>query len=45
MDTENVKNIKELGSYSSKVKIKRLLDFVDDHVLTDVPDPYLYWEF
>ena len=45
MDTENVKNIKELGSYSLKVKIKRLLDFVDDHVLTDVPDPYFTGNF
>jgi protein-tyrosine phosphatase len=45
MDTENVKNIKKLEGHSSRVKIKRLLDFVDDSVLTDVPDPYFTGNF
>ena len=45
MDTENVKNIKKLAGHSSTVKIKRLLDFVDNHVLTDVPDPYFTGNF
>jgi protein-tyrosine phosphatase len=45
MDTENVKNIKKLGGHSSTVKIKRLLDFVDDPLLTDVPDPYFTGNF
>lgn len=45
MDTENVKNIKKLAGRSSTVKIKRLLDFVDDHLLTDVPDPYFTGNF
>ena len=45
MDTENVKNIKKLSDDSSTVKIKRLLDFVDDPVLIDVPDPYYTGNF
>jgi low molecular weight protein-tyrosine phosphatase len=45
MDTENVKNIKKLAGHSSTVKIKRLLDFVDNHLLTDVPDPYYTGNF
>ena len=45
MDTENVKNIKKLSDHSSTVKIKRLLDFVDDPVLIDVPDPYYTGNF
>ncbi len=45
MDTENVKNIKKLGVHSSKVTIKRLLDFVDDQAQTDVPDPYYTGNF
>ena len=45
MDTENVKNIRKLASSSSKVKIKRLLDFVDDNEKNDVPDPYYTGNF
>jgi protein-tyrosine phosphatase len=45
MDTENVKNIRKLASSSSTVKIKRLLDFVDDNEKNDVPDPYYTGNF
>ncbi|WP_394237829.1 low molecular weight protein-tyrosine-phosphatase [Niallia oryzisoli] len=45
MDSENIKNIKKLGSLPSHVKVKRLLDFVEGRQELDVPDPYYSGNF
>ncbi|WP_071396142.1 low molecular weight protein-tyrosine-phosphatase [Bacillus tuaregi] len=45
MDVENIKNIKKVGSIPSHVKVKRLLDFVEDKQEKNVPDPYYSGNF
>ncbi len=45
MDSENIKNIKKLGTLPLNVKVKRLLDFVEDKQEMDVPDPYYSGNF
>lgn len=45
MDTNNIKNIKGLGQIPSHVKVKRLLDYVNDKRNMDVPDPYYTGNF
>jgi len=45
MDSENIKNIKNLGQIPPHVKVRRLLDFVDDNTQKDVPDPYYTGNF
>lgn len=45
MDSENIKNIKKLGTVPSHVKVKRLLDFTEGNTGMDVPDPYYSGNF
>ena len=45
MDENNVKNLRSLGGDSDNGKIVRLLDFVPEQPLRDVPDPYYTGNF
>ncbi|WP_071458557.1 low molecular weight protein-tyrosine-phosphatase [Bacillus massilinigeriensis] len=45
MDSENVKNIKNLGRLPESAVVARLLDFVEDSKTKDVPDPYFTGDF
>jgi protein-tyrosine phosphatase len=45
MDENNVKNLRSLGGDSDNGKIARLLDFVPEQPIRDVPDPYYTGNF
>jgi len=45
MDENNVKNLRSLGGDSDNGKIVRLLDFVPEQPIRDVPDPYYTGNF
>lgn len=45
MDNENMGNIRRLAGYDRTGEISRLLDFLEDHPFTDVPDPYFTGNF
>jgi protein-tyrosine phosphatase len=45
MDNENIGNIRRLAGYSQTGKIHRLLDFLEDALVADVPDPYYTGNF
>lgn len=45
MDVENLGNLRRLAGYAKTGFIGRLLDFVPDSDLTDVPDPYYTGNF
>ncbi|KKI89086.1 hypothetical protein WQ54_28085 [Bacillus sp. SA1-12] len=40
MDSENIGNIRRLAGFKQTGQIARLMDYVDDHPIADVPDPY-----
>lgn len=40
MDSQNLKDIKDIFHKSSDVKIAKLLDYVNDKDIKEVPDPY-----
>ncbi|MGM7724062.1 low molecular weight protein-tyrosine-phosphatase [Metabacillus sp. Hm71] len=40
MDSENIGNIRRLAGFKQTGKIARLMDYVEDHPIADVPDPY-----
>ena len=45
MDNENIGNIRRLAGYNQTGKIARLLDYIEDHPVADVPDPYYTGNF
>ena len=45
MDESNVQNIKKLIQRDEDVHIVRLLDYIDDQIGKDVPDPYYTGDF
>ncbi len=45
MDSENVGNIRRLAGYKQTGNIQRLLDYLDDSPIADVPDPYYTGNF
>ncbi len=45
MDSDNLGNLKKMTGTEKTGQIKRLLDFVDDSKVTDVPDPYYTGNF
>lgn len=45
MDSENIGNIRRLAGYKQSGKIARLLDYVEDYPIADVPDPYYTGNF
>ncbi len=45
MDAENIGNIKRLAGNAQTGKIKRLLDYVKESDVADVPDPYYTGNF
>jgi len=45
MDSENIGNLRRLAGYSKTGKISRLMDYVKDADLVDVPDPYFTGNF
>ena len=45
MDSENVGNIRRLAGYKKTGTIQRLLDYLEDSPVTDVPDPYYTGNF
>ncbi|WP_449538853.1 low molecular weight protein-tyrosine-phosphatase [Ferdinandcohnia sp. Marseille-Q9671] len=45
MDSENVGNLRKMAGLEKTGKIQRLLDFVDESKVTDVPDPYYTGNF
>ncbi|WP_338471779.1 low molecular weight protein-tyrosine-phosphatase [Niallia sp. XMNu-256] len=45
MDDQNITNIQKLGDIPSHVKVKRLMDFVEDSTQKEVPDPYYTGKF
>ena len=45
MDTSNLSNIKQMAGNSDAPYIGRLLDFVPESELSDVPDPYFTGNF
>jgi len=45
MDSENVGNIRRLAGYKKVGSIQRLLDFLEDSPIADVPDPYYTGNF
>ncbi|WP_010677804.1 low molecular weight protein-tyrosine-phosphatase [Bacillus timonensis] len=45
MDSDNLKNLQKMTGNEKTGQIKRLLDFVDDSKVTDVPDPYYTGNF
>ncbi|MFV2047799.1 low molecular weight protein-tyrosine-phosphatase [Metabacillus sp. YM-086] len=45
MDNENIGNIRRLAGYHSTGKIQRLLDYVEESDILDVPDPYYTGNF
>ncbi|MEH7386921.1 low molecular weight protein-tyrosine-phosphatase [Bacillus sp. JJ1521] len=45
MDSDNMRNLKRMTGTEKTGQIKRLLDFVEDSKVTDVPDPYYTGNF
>ncbi|WP_017727585.1 low molecular weight protein-tyrosine-phosphatase [Halalkalibacterium ligniniphilum] len=45
MDTENVGNLRALAGHHGKAEVARLLDFIPNYQLADVPDPYFTGNF
>lgn len=45
MDTENIGNIRRLAGFQPSGKIQRLLDYIEDFPIADVPDPYYTGNF
>ncbi|WP_026561925.1 low molecular weight protein-tyrosine-phosphatase [Bacillus sp. J37] len=45
MDSENVGNIRRLAGYQKSGTIQRLLDYLEDSPVADVPDPYYTGNF
>ncbi|MDQ0163504.1 low molecular weight protein-tyrosine-phosphatase [Aeribacillus alveayuensis] len=45
MDTENIGNLRRLATFSKTGHIGRLMDYVKDRDLVDVPDPYFTGNF
>ncbi|PMC36694.1 low molecular weight phosphotyrosine protein phosphatase [Bacillus sp. UMB0899] len=45
MDSENVGNIRRLAGYKKTGTIQRLLDYLEDSPVADVPDPYYTGNF
>ncbi|RFB13447.1 low molecular weight phosphotyrosine protein phosphatase [Bacillus sp. HNG] len=45
MDSDNLENLKRMTGTAKTGQIKRLLDFVEDSQVTDVPDPYYTGNF
>lgn len=45
MDVENIGALRRMAQHSTKAKIARLLDYVDDSEIKDVPDPYYTGNF
>lgn len=45
MDADNLRNLEALKTENSTQEIKRLLDFLPDNALRDVPDPYYTGNF
>jgi protein-tyrosine phosphatase len=45
MDSDNVGNLRKMAGLEKTGQIQRLLDFVDDSKVTDVPDPYYTGNF
>ena len=45
MDSENVGNIRRLAGYKKTGSIQRLLDYLEDSPIADVPDPYYTGNF
>lgn len=45
MDNENIGNIRRLAGYNQSGKITRLLDYLEDYPIADVPDPYYTGNF
>lgn len=45
MDDQNISNIQKLGDIPAHVKVRRLMDFVEDSIQKEVPDPYYTGNF
>jgi protein-tyrosine phosphatase len=45
MDAENVGNLRKMAGFSQTGYVGRLLDFVPEEELSDVPDPYFTGNF
>lgn len=45
MDSENMGNLRRLAGFSKTGRIARLMDYVKDSDLADVPDPYFTGNF
>ncbi|WP_226669966.1 low molecular weight protein-tyrosine-phosphatase [Metabacillus litoralis] len=45
MDTENVGNIRRLAGFQPSGRIQRILDYIEDYPIADVPDPYYTGNF
>jgi protein-tyrosine phosphatase len=45
MDIENIGNIRRLAGYRQTGEIARLLDYLEDYPIADVPDPYYTGNF
>ncbi|MGM0875959.1 MAG: low molecular weight protein-tyrosine-phosphatase [Bacillota bacterium] len=45
MDNENIGNIRRLASYNQSGEIARLLDYLENYPIADVPDPYYTGNF
>lgn len=45
MDAENIGSLRRMAQHPPKATISRLLDFVDDSEIKDVPDPYYTGNF
>jgi protein-tyrosine phosphatase len=45
MDNENIGNIRRLAGYNQTSEIARLLDYIEDYPIADVPDPYYTGNF
>ncbi|MCC9022459.1 low molecular weight protein-tyrosine-phosphatase [Bacillus nakamurai] len=45
MDAENIGHLRSMAGYKKEAKIGRLLDYVKDADLADVPDPYYTGNF
>jgi protein-tyrosine phosphatase len=45
MDSQNIDNIKKVGKIEERVKINKLLDYVENLKGNDVPDPYYTGNF
>jgi protein-tyrosine phosphatase len=45
MDNENIGNIRRLVGYKQSGEIARILDYIEDYPIADVPDPYYTGNF